>query len=61
MDAKKQPSKQARREFPRWKTVLELVAQGKTSLEMAIHFDVTTNQIYALIARAKSARDKGWI
>ena len=61
MDTKLQPSKQARREFSRWKKVLEMVEQGKTTLEIAVHFDVTTNQIYALIARAKAAREKGWI
>jgi hypothetical protein len=55
------PGKQAKRELPRWAEALRLSEEGKTVIEIGFHFDVTTNQVYALLKNAKIAREKGWI
>lgn len=55
------PSKQAKREFPRWAEALRLFEEGKSVIEIGSHFDVTTNQVYALLKNAKDAKEKGWI
>jgi len=56
-----QPSKQVRRELARWGRILKLRVAGLSVMEIAIMEDVTTAQIYALLARAKEAKGKGWI
>ena len=54
-------SKQAARELARWKVVLALREAGLTMDELAAKYDITTSQVYALLARAREARAKGWL
>ena len=56
-----QPTKQQRRELPRWGMILQRRTMGLTVAELARLLDVSETQVYALLKRAREAREKGWI
>lgn len=55
------PTKQQKRELARWAQIKKLHEAGLSIAELSTKYDVTPAQIYALLARAKEAREKGWI
>lgn len=55
------PSKQAKRELLRWSSILRLKEAGLSVSELAVKFDVSETQVYALLKNAREAREKGWI
>ena len=61
MEATKEMPKQAKRELARWKTILALREAGLTPAELAARYDITTSQVYALLVRAKDAKQRGWL
>lgn len=60
VDTPHAPSKQARRELPRWKRLLEMREQGLSIRELANLYDISESQVYELLSRAKKAREDGW-
>ena len=41
--------------------VLKLHEAGLTIQELSAKYDINKSQVYALLARAREAREKGWI
>ena len=56
-----EPTKSQRREFSRWANILKLREAGVPIETLAKTEDVSTTQIYALLARARKAKELGWI
>ena len=56
-----EPNKSQRRELERWGKLLKLKESGFSVHQLAQLEDVTTTQIYALLAKAKDAKQRGWI
>jgi len=53
--------KQIRRELPRWRAILAARSAGVSIAQLASDYDVTDTQVYALLAKAKHAKEQGWL